>query len=41
MPHIPDAELERLKWEVSLERLIEGRAIALCEGLTSGSLLWR
>ncbi|MBK8964229.1 MAG: hypothetical protein IPM75_14455 [Candidatus Competibacteraceae bacterium] len=29
MPRIPDAELERLKSEVSLERLIEGRGIAL------------
>jgi hypothetical protein len=29
MLRIPDAELERLKLEVSLERLIEGRGIAL------------
>lgn len=29
MPRIPDAELERLKSEVSLERLIEGRGIVL------------
>ena len=29
MPRIPDAELERLKLEVSLERLIEGRGIVL------------
>lgn len=29
MPRIPDAELERLKTEVSLERLVEGRGIVL------------
>ena len=29
MPRIPDTELERLKAEVSVERLIEARGIAL------------